>query len=592
MAAASIIDQRNRQVIPPPRTLRQSLRISVDDLRMGMFIAELDRPWAQTPFMLQGFLLSEPLDCSALRSLVRELDIDPSRSASAALSHLPWDILHEPSDPQDLQSDDRDPASRIVYASAPLAAPGTSVFSLAYAWCRSRFRRSDKSAPAGAVARSDSVGSRDQKPAQKSQPAPYYLRYAATQDNAASSSRQAASRAALSSALAPPSSLQFSQLIQSLYPRDVIFAPLDWAERFQTWRERHRRPKAGAAPLRAVRKRSYRQRPAYLPKSVTLVVYRDDNPIEHEIVNARTLVARTDRVLNKLADDIDADRSITLQEIGPAVELLTESVIANPSALMWLVRMRSEDKITYAHGLKVAVYLMALGRHLGFPRQQLSELGCIGLLLDIGKLKLPRSLLEKRDKLSEDEDALMRQHVAMGVDILEAAEPLTQHILLGINEHHERLDGSGYPHGLSGEAISIYGRMAAIADCFAAMTSVRTYDITRSAFDALKELFKEAGTRLHAPLVEEFVQAISIFPVGSMIELSSGEVAVVVEHNQIRRLEPKVLVLTDSDKTVRDKPIMRDLMAQKKSEDVAPMKILRGLPDGAYDIDPRDFYLG
>lgn len=348
----------------------------------------------------------------------------------------------------------------------------------------------------------------------------------------------------------------------------------------------------GAVPLRAMQKRSYRRRPDYLPRSVTLVIYRDESPIEQEIVHARNLVTRADEVLNKLVDDIDADRSITLQEIRPAVELLTDSVIANPSALMWLVRMRSENKITYAHGLKVAVYLMALGRHLGFPRQQLTELGCIGLLLDIGKLKLPRTLLEKRDKLSVEEDVLMRQHVAMGVNILETAEPLAQHILLGINEHHERLDGSGYPHGLSGEVISIYGRMAAIADCFAAMTSARAYDITRSAFDALKELFKQAGTKLHAPLVEEFVQAISIFPVGSMIELSSGEVAVVIEHNKICRLEPKVLLLTDPDKTLREKPIMLDLMAQKKDQDTETMKILRGLPDGAYDIDCRDFYLG
>lgn len=580
-------------MITQPRKLRQSLRISVADLRLGMFISELDRPWAQTPFMLQGFLLAETLDWSALRTLVRELVIDPSRSATDALSHLPWDILHEAG--PDLLANDLDPAVRVVYASAPADALAASWFSRGCTWCQMRFGNSPQSsagatAVSAAAAQSDRVGSRTQAP-QKSEPAPYYLRYAAMQDGAAISSRQAASEAAHTSALTPPSNLQFSQLIQSLYPRDVIFAPLDWVERFQKWRAGHRKHALASVRSRAKQKRSY-QRSDYLPKSVTLVVYRDDSPIEREIVNARHLVARTEEVLNKLVDDIDADRSIALREIQPSVDLLTESVIANPSALIWLVRMRSENKVTYAHGLKVAVYLMALGRHLGFPRQQLSELGCIGLLLDIGKLKLPRTLLEKRDKLSEDEDVLMRQHVAIGVNILETAEPLTLNILLGINEHHERLDGSGYPHGLSGEAISIYGRMAAIADCFAAMTSARTYDITRSAFDALKELFKEAGTKLHAPLVEEFVQAISIFPVGSMIELSSGEVAVVVEHNRIRRLEPKVLLLTDPDKTLREKPVMLDLMAQNNKKDVEAMKILRGLPDGAYDIDCRDFYLG
>ena len=575
-------------MIPAPRKLRQSLRISVDDLRLGMFVSELDRPWAQTPFMLQGFLLDEPLDWNTLRSLVRELVIDPSRSASTALSHLPWDILHEPLAPTELLADAADPAVHRVYASAPLVALETSLFSRAGAWWRSAFGHPPKPSVA-VVQQSGGVVSRHQK---QSQPAPYYLRYAATQDGAESSARQATNKAAHTSALTPPSSLQFSQLIQSLYPRDVIYAPLNWVEHFRKWHDLRRKRKPGTVRSTTVQKRSYRRRPDCLPKSVTLVIYRDENPIQQEIAHARNFVARTDQVLDKLAADIDADRTIALHEVRPAVELLTESVIANPSALLWLVRMRAEHKVTYAHGLKVAVYLMAFGRHLGFPRQQLTELGCIGLLLDIGKLKLPRNLLEKRDKLSAEEDLLMRQHVVLGVTILEAAEPLTQNILLGINEHHEWLDGSGYPHGLSGDAISIYGRMAAIADGFAAMTSVRSYDITHSAFDALKELFKEAGTKLHAPLVEEFVQAISIFPVGSMIELSSGEVAVVLEHNKIRRLEPKVLLLTDPDKNLRDKPGMLDLMAQNKNKDAETMKILRGLPDGAYDIDCRDFYLG
>lgn len=583
-------------MIPEPQKLCQSLRISVADLRLGMFVSELDRPWAQTPFMLQGFLLAEPLDWSAMQTLARELVIDPSRSVNTALAHLPWDILHEPLARQECLADDQDPAVRVVYASAPPAALETTLFSRACAWCRITFGHWPKPSPVGAAvstaaAQPDSVAARLQTSPRQLQPAPYYLRYPALPVGVASFAPHSASKAAHTSALTPASSLQFSQLIQSLYPRDVIFAPLDWLERFQKWRELYRRHKVRKVRVRAVPHHSS-QRPAYLPKSIALVVYRDENPIEQEIGNARKLVARTDQVLNKLADDINADRSITLQEIQPAVALLTESVIANPSALMWLVRMRSEDKVTYTHGLKVAVYLMALGRHLGFPQQQLSELCCIGLLLDIGKLRLPRALLEKRDKLSVDEAGLMRQHVAIGVNILEAAEPLTLNILQGINEHHERLDGSGYPHGLSGEAISIYGRMAAIADCFAAMTSARTYDITRSAFDALKELFKEAGTKLHAPLVEEFVQAISIFPVGSLIELSSGEVAVVIEHNNIRRLEPRVLLLTDPDKTLREKPTMLDLMVQNKKEAVETMKILRGLPDGAYDIDCRDFYLG
>jgi HD-GYP domain-containing protein (c-di-GMP phosphodiesterase class II) len=252
--------------------------------------------------------------------------------------------------------------------------------------------------------------------------------------------------------------------------------------------------------------------------------------------------------------------------------------------------MRSENSGTYAHGLKVAVYMMTLGRQIGFLRHQLTELGFIGLLLDIGKLELPETLWSTPDKYSEQQQAQMQTHVHEGIKILESGQPLTKNILRGIREHHERMDGSGYPQGLFGMEISLFGRIAAIADSFAAMTSERPYDITRSSFDAMKELFKLADKQLHAPLVEEFVQAIGIFPVGSIIELSSGEVAIVLEHNQVRRLEPKLLVLTAADKSLLEKPRLLDLMRQKASAGKERVKILRGLPDGAYGLVYRDFY--
>ena len=122
------------------------------------------------------------------------------------------------------------------------------------------------------------------------------------------------------------------------------------------------------------------------------------------------------------------------------------------------------------------------------------------------------------------------------------------------------------------------------------MTSPRAYDITRSSFDAMKELFKMSEQQLHAPLVEEFVQAIGIFPVGSMIELSSGEVAIVLEHNKVRRLEPKVLLVTAADKSLLNEPVITNLMQQKTLKEVKKLKILRGLPDGAYGLACKDFY--
>ncbi|MDO8654563.1 MAG: HD-GYP domain-containing protein [Undibacterium sp.] len=577
-------------MIQPARKLRQSLPIHVDDLRVGMFVAELDRPWTQTPFMLQGFLLSEDLDLQTLQSLVKDLVIDPLRSDPRSLLHLPWESLHEAPAPKQPSNDTAkvtNTAKVNVLRAAKPSVLHDSFFTRGLAWCRAAADLPGHIFSAKKSAKQSAPGSKKTRQGMASAQ-PYYLRYAGAMNAEESPQSTTADRY---SRLSPPSTKEFSGVIQSLYPRDAVFAALNWKERWQNWREQRKQQKTYVRGKNIHKPPLMHRGPDYLPKDINLVVYEDQTTIREEIGYARIVIAKTDYLLKKLADEIKNDRSIGLEEVRPTVQLLSESVISNPAALMWLLRMRTENSGTYARGLKVAVYMMTLGRHLGFSQQQLSELGFIGLLLDIGKLDLPQTLWDKEDKLSAQEQSLMQTHVHAGIRLLESGQPLSHNVLLGINEHHERLDGSGYPQGLSGGAISLFGRISAIADSFSAMTSERPYDVTRSSFDAMKELFKMAETELHAPLVEEFVQAIGIFPIGSMIELSSGEVAIVLEHNKIRRLEPKVLLLTAADKRIVDKPVMIDLMRQKKIDQNEPIKILRGLPDGAYGLACRDYYL-
>lgn len=554
--------------------LRSQLRISVSDVRIGMFIAELDRPWSETPFMLQGFLLKEPSHLQMLRDFVSEVMIDPSRSGTDSLTHLPWDALHEPvRQPAAPRSAGR--TASTVYTNC---AAGSKPRSSRFPGWRNFFKRSP------AVA--------------QHQPEPYYLRFAGPQTGSENIEEnnaeltEAERKAALASKLTPPSTPEFSQFIESRYPQDVHFAPLGVFDRIQLAWSKWNKPGAGLLKRTrpAAEKLPPAKHPDYIPASIPLVVYHDETSIEEESMRARTVIRDAGKVLKKVMDDIQSDLPIDLDDVRPVVEVLVESIVSNPTALMWSVKMRDESRKNYLHGLKVAIYMMALGRHLGFPKEHLSELATIGLLIDIGMLKIPAELVEKAGELTEEEYKLLMQHVAFGMQTLEQGTPLPHNVVCGIREHHERIDGSGYPHGLKSESISIYGRMAAIADTFAAMTTARAHDVTHSAFDAMKELFREAETRLHAPLVEQFVHAISIFPVGSLIELSSGEVAIVLEHNKIRRLEPRVLILTNEDKEMRTHPVTLDLMTQDK-EHGKHKKILRGLPDGAYDIHYRDYYL-
>ena len=269
---------------------------------------------------------------------------------------------------------------------------------------------------------------------------------------------------------------------------------------------------------------------------------------------------------------------------------MVSSMVDNPDALLWVGRLREEDVSTYNHGVKVALYLIALGRQLGFPKRELGQLGMIGMLADVGKIRLPRALLDKPGMLTSAEYGMIKEHVRLGLDALREAGGLPDEVELGIAQHHERLDGSGYPKGLKGNDISIYGRMAAIADSFAALITPRAYANPSAPQDALMNLYEWAGSSFHEPLVEQFVQAVGVFPVGSLVELSSGEIAIVVAHNRVRRLEPRVLVLTWPDKAPLAEPIERDLLAAQRSGN-GRLRIIRGLPSGAYGLKLRDFYL-
>jgi HD-GYP domain-containing protein (c-di-GMP phosphodiesterase class II) len=266
-------------------------------------------------------------------------------------------------------------------------------------------------------------------------------------------------------------------------------------------------------------------------------------------------------------------------------------MVRNPDALMWVARLREKDKTVYGHGLQVAVYLVAFGRHLGYPKAELAQLGTIGLLLDIGKIRLPRELLEKHGRLSSGEFETVKAHVAHSLDILEETPNWSPEVLEGIAQHHERMNGSGYPKGLKADEIGLFGRMAGITDCFAALTKSRPYADAVSSYEALRSISSWGGEFFHAPLVEQFIQAIGVFPVGSLVELSTGEVAVVVSHNKLRRLKPRVLVLTASDKTPSAYPVMADLLYDPKLGGDQPAFIRRSLPAGAYGLDPRENYL-
>lgn len=247
--------------------------------------------------------------------------------------------------------------------------------------------------------------------------------------------------------------------------------------------------------------------------------------------------------------------------------------------------MKQEDKYTYQHSLGASIWAVALGRQLGLPKSDLRTLAVGGLLFDVGKLRVDKELLNTNRPLTDDEFEQVRDHVRHGVEMIKGGALMNQDILDMVAHHHERHDGSGYPGGLKGDDIPVFARIAAIVDCYDAITSHRSYARALPPADAIKLLYEWRDRDFQQELVEEFIQAIGIYPAGTLVELSSGEIAVVVGEYRTRRLRPKVLVLLDAQKAPLAVPKIIDLLSMTHTEDNQPLDIVSSLQPDAYGID-------
>jgi HD-GYP domain-containing protein (c-di-GMP phosphodiesterase class II) len=289
--------------------------------------------------------------------------------------------------------------------------------------------------------------------------------------------------------------------------------------------------------------------------------------------------------------DIQIGKGLQIEAVESVVEDLVESIIRHPGALQLVSRMREADESTYTHALQVAVLLASFGRELGFSRDELTHLGQVGMLLDIGKLRIDRRILNKRSNLTPKEFDEIKRHVEYSLEIIEASAVVHPDVVTGVAQHHERLNGSGYPRGLRDAEISPIGKMAGIVDAFSALTSIRPHADPISPYSAMQQLQSWVDTYFNSGLVELFIQAIGIFPVGTLVELSNGELAVVLEQSRPRRLKPKVLVISAPDKTPLANPFVLDLLHPESAAADRVPYIRQGLPTASFAVDPTEYYL-
>jgi putative nucleotidyltransferase with HDIG domain len=317
--------------------------------------------------------------------------------------------------------------------------------------------------------------------------------------------------------------------------------------------------------------------------------YADLTPVEEELQQAVEVERSARETIYSILDDARLGRSVDTPRARKVVGQMTESVIRNPDALVWLTHLKKKHEYTALHSLRVCVLALALGRHLGFSSEKLNILGIGALLHDIGKLHVPIEILDKPEALTREEFEIMKLHVPNGLKILENAEGIPRAALEVVGRHHERYNGNGYAFGLSSDDIGEFGLISAIVDTYDAITSDRSYHLSLSAADALKIIYEGRQKAYHPWLTEQFIQCMGIFPIGSIVELSTGSIGVVITANRARRLRPRVALILSPEKKPYTPANILDLMTVTHDPNGKPIEIRNMLPSGAFGINPTDY---
>lgn len=320
--------------------------------------------------------------------------------------------------------------------------------------------------------------------------------------------------------------------------------------------------------------------------------YRNTATLAEEMPRAKQAHEQASGLAGKILAEVRAGRKIAVEDVREAVAPVVQSVLRNADAFLWLSALRKRQVYEYSHAINCSLLAATFGRHMGFSEAALLDLASGGLLLDVGKSELPEELLTTERELSDAERSQLHLHVARGVAILGQSGIHGRDVVDMVRTHHERYDGSGYPDGLMRNQIPLFGRMAAVIDSYDALTSHRPYRKALAAHHALQHIYRERDHRYHGEIVEQFMQCLSVYPTGSLVELSTGAVAVVMAQNYARRLRPRVMVLTGADKRLRAEFEEVDLLElEQRQSGSRPIEIVGTLEAGAYGIDPTELYL-
>jgi putative nucleotidyltransferase with HDIG domain len=290
-------------------------------------------------------------------------------------------------------------------------------------------------------------------------------------------------------------------------------------------------------------------------EAVTARALTDTIPasMEQELARAKLICGRAKTAVMTMFSDARMGRSMNTEDVDLLVEEISTSVMRHPHALISLSRLKTSDEYTYMHSVAVCALMVALARQMRFTEEQVREAGVAGLMHDVGKMMIPNTILNKPDRLTFEEYEAMKHHPQAGLKILQGSQQVTQAVMDVCLHHHEKVDGTGYPHGLKGDEISIFARMGAICDVYDAVTSDRPY---KKGWDAARSIREMASWKGHfdEKIFQHFVKTVGIYPVGALVRLKSERLGVVIEQGEQSLLHPKVKVFLSTRTRISFEP--------------------------------------
>lgn len=530
-------------------------KIFSSQLQYGMFVADLDRPWLESPFLLQGFVIENDEQLQALKQLCEFVYIDRTKSIGDQFSAKARESV----------AIKREAAPILVKQSAPSPAKSKPAFS---------------ATPKVMIKTSNN----QKKTIQQSS---FFEILSAIKQGAITQTKDGiifnVSSVSSNPATNGAANANNGSDHHSNGKDGDTFGFLKGL--FGSKKEKFKNTQNGTAseddPFGITESEMYR-----------IHIYQNEVPrVEQEMAVIYPTFEKSQLATKEIFEAIANKQNLDISTVSEVLDNMVDSISRTPDALMWLAKLKDTDNVAYGQALNVSINMMAFSSFLALPKLEIKEMGLAGLLQDVGKVKIPKRILHKNSKLSPTEFEIAKLHIEEGLRILSETDDIPGAVIDIIKQHHERFDGSGYPDGLDSDHIEIRAQIAGLIDTYCALTTDRSYAKSMHNLQALDEIHQMRDKAFSGNLVDQLIQFFGIYPVSSLVELNTGEVAVVIQQNQVRRLQPRVMVVLAPDKTRNEFPVTLDLLNSPTTPDGDVYKIIKAVSADSLGMKADDFYI-